>query len=130
MSHILIVDDDPAVARVLAMMFERSGYRVDVANDGQEALERLGRIRADAMICDINMPRLSGRELCITLWRDGPYLPRCVCIVTSSTNLEERDWLDEMPGVELVEKPVSPRALLGRVGERLASLEGEKESAA
>lgn len=124
--HILIVDDDAAVSRVLSRIFERAGYATSVARDGAHALEYLDGAPVDAMICDIHMPRLDGRSLCQQLWREGPYLPRSVIVVTSLTRLEERTWLDELPGVELVEKPVSPRELLRRVSEGLRPEAGEE----
>jgi len=117
--RILIVDDDAAVSRVLSRVFERAGHETEVARDGAHALELLRTHHVDAMICDIHMPRLDGRSLCQQLWREGPYLPRSVIVVTSLTRLEERAWLDELPGVELLEKPVSPRELLRRVTEGL-----------
>jgi DNA-binding response OmpR family regulator len=113
--QVLIVDDDAAVSRVLARAFERAGYIALMAKDGARALEVIESTPVDALICDIHMPRLDGRSLCHQLWQEGPYLPRSVIVVTSRTGIEERAWLDEFPGVDLVEKPVSPRDLVRRV---------------
>jgi CheY-like chemotaxis protein len=118
-NHVLIVDDDPAVALVLVRMFTKAGFATSHVSNGLLALEALSAKHFDAMICDINMPRMNGRELCRRLHEEGPYLPECVYVVTSLTELEERDWLREIPSIELVEKPVSPRELLRRVHERL-----------
>jgi len=130
MTTVLIVDDDPAVALVLLRMFERAGYSAAHAANGEIALGLLSGAHFDAMVCDINMPRMTGRELCRRLHKEGPYLPDCVLIVTSLTALEERDWLAEVPGVELVEKPVSPRELLRKVQARLSDLDPKQGKAA
>jgi CheY-like chemotaxis protein len=128
--HVLIVDDDPAVALVLVRMFTKSGFGATHAANGLVALEALSSKHFDAMICDINMPKMTGRELCRHLHDQGPYLPSCVFVVTSLTQLEERDWLKEIPTIELVEKPVSPRELVRRVQERLIENEPGRSKAA
>ncbi len=73
------------------------------------------------MICDIQMPRMSGPMLCRHLASTGPYLPGCTLIVTSRTEAEERDWVSAFPGVSLIEKPVGPKHLLRLVRQRLQS---------
>lgn len=110
--RVLIVEDDAAVSRVLARVFDRAGWDASVAPNGQRALEILTDRHVDVMITDISMPKMTGRELCEHLQSVGPYLPTCVLVVTSRTGLEERHWVGALPGVELVEKPVSPKELL------------------
>ncbi|MCK4411943.1 MAG: response regulator [Candidatus Eisenbacteria sp.] len=122
--RVLIVDDDSSVARVLARAFERAGYVVATAPDGEWALTLLADQQIDIMICDIQMPRMDGRELCRHLTRQGPYLPACTLIVTSRSEHDERAWVEEFPGVCLVEKPVGPKQLLRRVRRHLESLPG------
>ena len=123
---VLIVDDDISVARVLVRVFEKAGFSAQAAHDGEQALERLRAARYDAMICDIQMPRLDGRQLCQRLVTEGPYFPGCVVIATSRTELAERTWLAEYPRVTLVEKPIAPRRLVQLLTRRL---EGEGRAA-
>jgi two-component system, chemotaxis family, sensor histidine kinase and response regulator PixL len=119
--RILIVDDDSNVVRILARTFETSGYQVAVARNGQEAYETITRTDPfHAMICDIQMPRLTGRELCQKLAAQGPYLPATIVIVTSRSEAEERDWVHAIPCIHLIEKPVGPRQLLRTVQGHLA----------
>jgi two-component system response regulator MprA len=118
--RVLIVDDDASVARVLVRIFEKAGFLAQAANNGEQALARIRAERFDAMVCDIQMPRMDGKQLCQHLATAGPYFPRCVFIATSRTELAERSWLDEFPRVTLVEKPVAPRQLVQLVGRRLA----------
>ena len=58
--RILVVDDEPAVLELIELRLDLAGYRVAVARDGYEAMKRLAEIRPDAMVLDINMPRLDG----------------------------------------------------------------------
>ena len=72
MKRILIVDDEPHVVRVLKLALERAGYLVDQAGDGKEALEYLQRSEPDVLITDIDMPRMTGRELCTHIDKELP----------------------------------------------------------
>jgi PAS domain S-box-containing protein len=60
---VLVVDDDPAIRRLLEVTLERAGYRVTVAANGAEALYLLTRQRFDALVTDVEMPLLGGIEL-------------------------------------------------------------------
>jgi CheY-like chemotaxis protein len=119
--RVLVVDDDPAVTRILVRVFERSGFPAVSAANGRQALSRLSREKYDIMICDIDMPEMNGRQLCLHLSASGPYLPECTVIVTSRTEEEERSWINDYPDVLLVEKPISPKDILRMVTARIAS---------
>ncbi len=60
---VLVVDDDPAVARMVAAVLARQGAVVEVAHDGGEALARLARGPVDAVLTDLTMPGMSGLAL-------------------------------------------------------------------
>ena len=64
MKTILLVDDEPMVLRVMRGALERGGFQVDVAVDGEEAWAKIVESCPDVLVTDIEMPRLSGRELC------------------------------------------------------------------
>lgn len=68
---ILLVDDEPQIARVLQLMLESSGYEVTVARDGIEALEKFTRSKPDLVITDLSMPVMDGIELTRTIRRQG-----------------------------------------------------------
>lgn len=118
MKRILIVDDEPHVSRVLKFTLERAGYAVLTQPDGQAALSSVLAEPPDAMITDIQMPRLSGRDLMKMLQDLMPDRPFPVLIMTSMTAREERDWVREIPGVEFLEKPLSPRQLVASLNRR------------
>ena len=62
--RLLVVDDDPALARTLRRAFGVEGYDVQCAGDGAEALVRLSGGSFDAVVLDVSMPRLDGLAVC------------------------------------------------------------------
>lgn len=112
---ILIVDDEAHVIRVLRLMLERAGYTVITANDGNEALGKLALRRPDAMISDIQMAGMNGRDLCRATRERYPDEPFLMLVMTSMTAAEERSWVKNLANVEFLEKPLSPRQLVARL---------------
>ena len=80
--RVLVADDDAANRRTLARLLERHGHRVLVAGDGVEALEWLGNETVDAVVLDLRMPRLDGRETFARIVERWPALARRVVFVT------------------------------------------------
>ncbi len=60
MSVVLVVDDSPVIRRVMSVTFEKGGYEVELAEDGQEALDVLEDVDVDVIFADINMPVMDG----------------------------------------------------------------------
>jgi DNA-binding response OmpR family regulator len=73
--HILVVEDDAPLARIVRKSLESGGHTVEVAVDGQEGLD-LGRQRShDAVVLDIQLPKVSGMDVCRMLREDGNRVP-------------------------------------------------------
>lgn len=121
MKQILIVDDQPHVIRVLRLCLEREGWRVSTANDGRQALVLIRAAQPDVLITDIQMAGMDGRELCRALKEELPQRRFLTLVMTSMTAREEREWVKDMPNTEFLEKPLSPRALVTRLGRHFAS---------
>lgn len=117
MKQILVVDDQPHVLRVLRMALERQGYGVTTVRNGEEALKKIGISAPDAMITDITMPRMNGRELCQRIQSDFPGYRFLIMVMTSNTERAEREWVRAIDGIEFLEKPLSPRSLVARFEE-------------
>jgi two-component system response regulator MprA len=62
--RILVVDDEPSLRESVARSLRFEGYSVSTAVDGIDALDRLERVRPDAVVLDVMMPRLDGIETC------------------------------------------------------------------
>ncbi len=113
MPHILLVDDDEALLEVLSMAFTDAGHSVVTATDGVAGLSAIARDAPDAIVSDVNMPRLDGFALCRKLRAQGDAVP--ILLLTSRDN-----EIDEALGLELgaddyIAKPFSTRILLARV---------------
>jgi DNA-binding response OmpR family regulator len=86
--HILVVEDDAPLARIVKKSLESGGHTVDVAVDGQEGLD-LGRRRThDAVVLDIQLPKVSGTDVCRTLREDGNRVP--IIMLTARGTVADR----------------------------------------
>jgi DNA-binding response OmpR family regulator len=115
MKRILIVDDEPHMTRVLKLYLERAGYAVEVCLNGQAALASVVGHAPDAMVTDIQMPLMTGKQLCLALVEQCPERSFPIFVMTSKTDREEREWTAAISGLELLEKPLSMRALVARL---------------
>ncbi len=112
MKKLLIVDDEPHVLRIMKLALERDGYLVETCSNGSDALDWLSRQTPDALITDIQMPRMSGEELCRRIEQDHPQRRFPIFVITSRTEVEHRQWSARIDNLHFIEKPVSMRNLL------------------
>lgn len=108
---ILIADDEPHVIRVLKLALERGGYRVETVANGEAALERVRQCPPDLLISDIQMPRMSGEQLCQRIATEFPQREFPIVIMTSQTFVGEAHWSRRHLNLVLLEKPLSVRKL-------------------
>ncbi len=125
---ILIVDDEAHVIRVLRLMLEREGYRVLSAADGLEALALMADSRPDALISDIQMAGMNGRDLCRAVRERWPGEHFPILVMTSMTAADERTWVRSLANVEFLEKPLSPRQLVARLADHFNARPGGPET--
>jgi two-component system, cell cycle sensor histidine kinase and response regulator CckA len=118
---ILLVEDDEQVRRVVHRILERGGYRVLPAASGAEAVRVLEQHpgAVDLLLTDVVMPEMSGRELAERLVKTRPGLRVLYMSGYNDETILHHRVLTQ--GIALLEKPVAPEALLGRVRELLAS---------
>jgi len=128
MKRILIVDDHAPVIRVLKLGIEDAGYEVDTASNGAECLTKLCAGHPDFMVTDIDMPRMSGKELCVAVEAQFPDRMFPIVVLTSRTEMEHRDWTRAIDNLTFMEKPVSVRRLLSHIGSCLADTETAAEA--
>jgi two-component system, OmpR family, response regulator MprA len=111
---ILIVDDERAVRESLRRALELEGYEIELAEDGAEALERLGvEPEPDAMVLDVLMPRMDGLEVSRTLRRKGSRVP--ILMLTARTQVEDRVEGLDAGADDYLTKPFALEELLARV---------------
>jgi len=95
--YILVVEDEPTVAHLIADVLTEEGHDVDAVLDSQEGLARLSRNRYNAIICDLRMPRLDGQAFYESLVRAGSPLRDKILFITGDTLAPRtRDFLDPL----------------------------------
>jgi DNA-binding response OmpR family regulator len=119
---ILVVDDEPKVARLARDYLEKNGFRVLIASDGQSALTIARSEKPDLIILDLMLPNIDGREVCRILRRESD-----VPIIMLTALSEE---IDQVTGLEIgaddyITKPFSLRTLIARVRALLRRTRGE-----
>lgn len=111
--RLLLVDDDQAITAGLGAFLERSGFDVQIAGDGQEALDAVAAQPPDVAVCDVVMPRIDGREFVRRLRADGRWMP--VILLTAVGESYERSAALDEGADDYLNKPFDPQELLSRV---------------
>ncbi|GAA0216454.1 response regulator transcription factor [Saccharothrix mutabilis subsp. mutabilis] len=111
--RILVVDDDRAVRESLRRSLQFNGYQVDLAGDGQQALEAVVAQRPDAMVLDVMMPRLDGLEVCRRLRSTGDDLP--ILVLTARDAVSDRVSGLDAGADDYLPKPFALEELLARL---------------
>ncbi|MGQ9872439.1 response regulator [Leptodesmis sp.] len=127
---VLIVDDSITVRELLSMTFNKVGYRVEQARDGQEAWEKLrSGLPCDIVFCDIEMPRMDGLELLSRIQKDPNLKQLPIAMLTSRGADRHRQMAASLGASGYFTKPYLEEALLDAAqrmlkGERLLKREG------
>ena len=125
-AHILVVDDEPQITRVLRTSLVAQGYEIRVANDGEMALEIMKDWAPDLIITDLAMPNLSGVDLCRRV-RTVSHVP----IIVLSVRDQERQKIEALDAGadDYITKPFSMNELLARVRANLRRAPKPEEAA-
>ncbi len=124
---ILIAEDEPNIASFAKMYLEAAGFRVDIAERGDVALERIEAERPDLLLLDLNLPGVDGFEVTRRIRQGGGAMP--ILMLTARD-----DAVDKVVGLELgaddyVTKPFDPRELVARVRAVLRRSDGSTDEA-
>jgi DNA-binding response OmpR family regulator len=112
-ARILVVDDDPGITEQLSRVLEKAGWLVTIAVDGEQALELITQLKPDLVLLDIQLPKLDGRLVLLTLRKAGDQTP--VIMLT-----RYGDIADEIVGFELgaddyIGKPFRSEVVVARI---------------
>ncbi len=119
MALLVTAEDDDDLRRVMARSLERAGHTVVATRDGAEALAAAREHHPDAIVTDVEMPRMTGLELCHAVRQDEAL--RHVPVLVVSGSIDPHDPRAAIAGVTaILPKPFSPRELLEQLGDLLA----------
>jgi DNA-binding response OmpR family regulator len=110
---ILVIEDDVRIQKALHRLFAAEGYEVQGAQDGNIASEAFRKSSPDAVVLDLMLPGISGRDLCKSFKETSPQIP--VIILSAVSEVADKVLLLELGADDYVTKPFSPRELLARV---------------
>ncbi|HYF20043.1 MAG TPA: response regulator, partial [Ramlibacter sp.] len=112
---VLVVDDSITVRRVTQRLLQREGYRVALAADGLQALERLAEERPAVVLSDIEMPRMDGFDLARNVRNDPRWADLPIVMITSRIAEKHREHARELGVNHYLGKPYSEEELLSLV---------------
>ena len=125
---VLIADDDPDIRALLATLIERRLDEVAVRTvaDGFEALSRIAEQPIDVLLLDLDMPRLSGLELCMHLAGMPESRDTALCVISSHVDPAEREVLARLGVRRFIDKGTAPGAIIATVEEVVAAAQSRR----
>jgi DNA-binding response OmpR family regulator len=117
MTHVLVVDDDPVIADLVAFRLGRLGLEISVESDGEAGLAAARALHPDLVVLDWMMPRMNGLEVCAALRADADAgLARTpVLLLTAKAQEPDLERGFAAGATDFVAKPFSTRELITRV---------------
>lgn len=113
---VMIVDDEEPICKVVEDILKPEGYAAISAYSGDEALEKLKKIKPDIILIDFFMPRMSGRELCEKIRADPKLKDIKVAFLTAATfSASGMKELENMNVLDYIKKPFEYKDLIKRV---------------
>ena len=113
---IMVVDDEPPINKVIEDILEPEGYKVVSAISGQEALDKLKKVKPNLILIDFFMPGISGRELCEKIRADKKLKNLKVVFLTAATfSASGMKDLDKLNVLDYIKKPFEYKDLVKRI---------------
>ncbi len=107
-----MIDDEAHIRKVIETKLKNWGYEVATADNGKTGLEHIMEEHPDAVIMDINVPKIDGKKLCMmtnVLKKNRSFL---TIVITARIASDEKIWVNEMKDTLFMEKPFSPAKIL------------------
>jgi DNA-binding response OmpR family regulator len=113
MDSVLIIEDSRSMQRAIQRLFAAESFQVRLASDGLGALELFRQEAPTAVILDLKLPGMPGRDLCREFKALAPAVP--IVVVSANSDVDDKVLLLELGADDYVTKPFSPKELLARV---------------
>jgi two-component system phosphate regulon response regulator PhoB len=114
MCHVVIIEDEPDIANLLARRFASEGFRVATASDGRAGLHAVHLYHPDLILLDLLLPAMNGWEVCRSLKANPATLDIPVIIVSAIASTEDRIAALEMGVDDFIVKPCSIKEVMAR----------------
>lgn len=112
---ILVVDDEPDILEFIQFNLERSGFQIDTAENGLQAIKKAKEFRPDLIILDIMMPELDGVEVCRELRSMPEFNSTLIAFLTARNEDYTQIAGLDVGGDDYITKPIRPRVLVSRI---------------
>ena len=115
--NVLVVEDEADIQQLVSYNLIRAGFHVTCADSGEEALERLRTEQIDCVLLDLNLPGISGLEVCTAMRKVELNIQRSIPIIMLTAKGEEEDVVAglECGADDYITKPFSPKVLIARI---------------
>lgn len=127
MNQILIIDDDPAIQILLKRTLHKQGYEVSVASDGEDGLAQARKLRPGLVLCDWNMPGMTGLEVCRQVKATPELSTTMFVLLTARIALEDRVQGLDAGADDFLSKPIEMPELEARVRSNLRLHEANRQ---
>ena len=120
MSRVLVIDDEPYILLMLKKMFEKEGFEVDIAINGDEGVRMFSKYPADIVITDIVMPEKEGLETIREFKQSNPDLK--IIAISGGGRIDSKEYLDSarlFGAARIFRKPFKQREMVNAVHELL-----------
>ena len=128
--HILVVDDDKAVVRLMRGYLEQAGYQVLVAYDGETALQQIRGRHPDLVLLDLMLPDRDGWDITRSIRNDPNLAALPIIMLTARVTAEDKIIGLELGADDYVTKPYNPREVVARVRARLRAQSRDQQESA
>jgi DNA-binding response OmpR family regulator len=124
---ILVIDDEPHITHVVALKLSNAGYKVLTAGDGEEGFDVANEHLPDLIITDLQMPYVTGIELCHKLQNHHSTAVIPVLVLTARGYSLAPDDIEGTSICGMISKPFSPRDILEQVCEALNAVQRDAD---
>ena len=115
MARILVAEDDPDIAHLLAHYLQRAGFEAEMVSSGRDVLPRIRKAPPDVLLLDIMLPDLDGLEVCRAMRRDQATATIPIIMVTARGDESDRIVGLELGADDYITKPFSPNEVVARI---------------
>ena len=113
---VLIVDDEPNIRETISFILEMEGFAVATADDGEQGLEAVRRLRPPVVLLDAMMPKRDGYDVCRSIKSDPELAATHVVMLTAMGQKRDRDRAHDAGADHFVTKPFDEGELLALLG--------------